>query len=472
MWVSRCDIFTLWGRTGVSSDRAGGTIGLGTAPSIGALVDLTLTVDEFGAIQRVEAGAPAELARTASAQLGRHLADLFEDRDAEVMIALVEANFVGCGELTLTSVHGHKVMLAVRPLDAGWTVAIRDVSDRWMVERATMERMRSRALTGLAGALARELNDPMSVVQARLELMLQLGVTDPESLTANVTVALEHARRVSATLKNLRLVGRSPIPDFTRVLLADIVEDARRQVGPRLRGVPLTLDLQPADLAVGGDAGLYARAVANLLGHLLDHLPRRAGVTVRARRRRGEVVFDLFGGRTSVAELERRPAEVTPGGWEAGIGLSIAQELLAGLGGGLEVRRAPRAMMFSVHAPGAPVRRRAADAGTLLLAVGPESFASSVSSMLMGAGFVVEHVDDGERALARLEDGGPAPAALLTRLLLPGMSGIVLAERVDKRCPVVLVAGEGGGSVRLSGVRMVEEPLRRSSLLDALADTE
>ena len=39
-----------------------------------------------------------------------------------------------------------------------------------------------------------------------------LGVTDPDATRRHLSVALEHARRISATLRNLRLVGPTRDP--------------------------------------------------------------------------------------------------------------------------------------------------------------------------------------------------------------------------------------------------------------------
>src|SRR5690606_9858180 len=121
---------------------------------------------------------------------------------------------------------GHPVELRSQRMvgrTARWLVQIGSTKARDVLDEARDLRHRSDTLAGLAGAVARELNDPMSIVQGRLELLLELGVTDADVARHHLHIALEHARRISATLRNLRLVGRTSHPGTHRVAISDVV---------------------------------------------------------------------------------------------------------------------------------------------------------------------------------------------------------------------------------------------------------
>jgi CheY-like chemotaxis protein len=323
-----------------------------------------------------------------------------------------------------------------------------------------------RALAEFAGALARELNDPMSIVQGRLELLLELGESDPAAVERNLRVALDHARRISAALRNLRLVGQAPAPALVPVLVSDAVGEALDLVGPRQRAAELRVDLQPADLTTGGDLALCARVIANLLNYALEAVSRGTRVELRGRRVRDRVVLRVLGGAVTGSSLGE-PLDV-----DSSLGLSVARTLATSIGGELDARKIPGGVSFTVSLPAPPDRpARARRSGDRLLVVGREPTARSFETLLHMDGVQVVRCPDGEGALALL-DGGEDYDAVATELFLDGMSGLTFAQEATKRHPdmtgrLLLVTDARLGSWPAEVVA-VTPPLDRTLVLEAL----
>ncbi|MBW1881744.1 MAG: hybrid sensor histidine kinase/response regulator [Deltaproteobacteria bacterium] len=358
--------------------------------------------------------------------------------------------------------------------DDRYHLTIRDVTNREALEEAEDERRRMVALAELAGAMSRELNDPMSIVQGRLELLLELGHHSPEAVARHLPVALTHARRMSATLRNLRLVGRTSVPHLGRVFLSDVLEDTRELVGTRLGGTELRVDLEPLDLAVGGDAAMYTRVVANLVDRLIDFCGRRGRLEITGRRHPDGVVVRILGGShmPPLTELVPPPKGDEAHLQESGLGVSLARTLVKSMGGRLEARSSGGRAMFEMVLPDAPtVRVRARPVEVTLLVVGGQQLLRSLDDLLTREGFGLAHNPDAEAALAEL-DRDAAVEGVVTELLLPGMSGLSLVNEIDRRHPRLrgrlLLVSDGPLVSAPPSVSVLEVPLRRDGLLAAL----
>jgi len=202
---------------------------------------------------------------------------------------------------------------------------------------------RTRALSDFAAALARELADPMAIVQGRLELLLELGVADPAVVQHHLDVAVEHARHVTAILHNLRLVGRVPGAGTDSARVSRVLDGALQLVGPRRERVLVDLGGDPK---VGAEEALLARVVAFLVRHALD-ASGRSPVHVRVRQGQGAVAVRIG-----------PPGRVRAEPIADGRDWLLDSAILAGLGGRLTVRPVGVGIQFEVELPVARDTRR------------------------------------------------------------------------------------------------------------------
>lgn len=166
------------------------------------------------------------------------------------------------------------------------------------------------AFTELAGAVSRELADPMSIVIGRIEMAIELADL-PSERDRHLRVAMEHARRLSATVANLGGLGRA-VPDASGVVCESLYR-ALDLAGPRLRPVEVRVEVRPARLVLRLDGALLARAVAEGLVWVLDRVGVAQRVDLCAARVCDHVEVRVWSGiRAEGAQPERRPGPVGP----------------------------------------------------------------------------------------------------------------------------------------------------------------
>lgn len=417
-----------------------------------------LIVGSDGVIGRCNLRAQEEL----GASDGRAFADLFEPTGRARFDRALALGWGWASEHRYTLRDGRAVELRARRMpgeDERWLVLVSPTSARDVLDEARELRRRSETLADLAGAVARELNDPMSIVQGRLELLLELGVTDPEAARRHLDVALEHARRISATLRNLRLVGRTPAPGPEPVRIADVVQEALELAGARGREVMVSV--QPDDLATSGEAAMYARVFANQLRQVLERAPRSSPVTLAARAERDEVRV------TFAAKGGPRELDEAAGAW------SVDRALLASAGARLEVGSRGGASHVHLLLPPAPRRRaRPVPVDERLLVVGSEPFRRRVEALLADEGFERVGASDGDAAIAELERAERPIDRVIAELLLDGPSGLALARVLPVRWPDlrgrIVIAAHAPLQGLPDGVVALVQPLGRRALLEAL----
>lgn len=176
-------------------------------------------------------------------------------------------------------------------------------------------------------------------------------------------------------------------------------------------------------------------------------------------------------------------------GQHPGLGLSMCRGFVEQSGGHLTVRSHPgRGTVFHLYLPAAeameedtpPPPSTSASGLPTILFVDDEAMLREVGqTILVEAGYRVIVAEDGHDALARLADMGSAPPDLLvTDVVMPGMSGVQLAEevvRLSSGTRVLLCSGytrdalaQGGGLP--AGVAFLPKPYSLSVLLDKVSE--
>jgi len=439
--------------------------------------DAMLTVDSRGLV--VAANRTAREVLDGEGDLvGSPFARRIDPSDAAVVERLAARGWRGADERRFTLRDGRRVTLRARPVpdtrDGFHHITVRDVTRYEVLEGAEEQRRRMEVLATLAGSIARELNDPMSVVQGRLELLLELGGGSPGNVERHLTVALAHARRVSAMLQNLRLVGRAPATHLERVYLLDAWEAAREIIGPRLADLIVEVDVVPEHLAVGGNEALYARVLANLVERLADYCGRDARVVVRAREGIDGVGLQVLGGPRSAAPTDLVPSSAADEGRldDGGLGTSIARTLVNGLGGTLTVRSAGKRAMFDLRLPTSPsMRAKSRPVDGQVLVVGDDVLCKGLEEALLREGFGVIADADSEAAIERLA-AGIEVEGVVASLLLPSQSGLSLLEEIHRVYPALrgrLVLVTDAPKAALPQImHVLAPPIRIDELLPAL----
>ncbi|MCA9494372.1 MAG: HAMP domain-containing histidine kinase, partial [Myxococcales bacterium] len=285
-------------------------------------------------------------------------------------------------------------------------------------------------------------------------------VQDPAMVRRHLEIAVAHARRVTATLRNLRSVGRTTLRHAESSSLTSAVNDALDLVGPRSDRVMVRIE--PADLTVSAEHPLLVRVLSSLARLALETSGRTA-IHLRGTRLRGRVLV-----RIGVIGRD------TGKGLSPEIDLSLDRALLQTIGAELLAFPTPHGVSFDLWlAVPSQSRSRPRKRTRTLWVVGSQPVCDAVTQLLCNDDYVLRTTTDPAELLAEGAAGGDG---LVAELLSDDgrASGLALArwyrqarEAAGAEVPCVLVVDRTPATT-WPEMAVVTLPLSRSALLDAL----
>lgn len=372
----------------------------------------------------------------------------------------------GLGDQELSLVDGRVVLATVTPLpDTSLTlVALRDVTAHRILAQELEAARVQVASARLAGAVAQEVNGPLSVLLGGIELLLALPAPEPEGLRRRLTVLASHARRIGDIMRALEVLSASDPRRRERLTVAPLVREAVDLARLRRERTGFTVRARPARVTVLGDPRPLREALAAVIG------------VVAEAERLGQVRVEVTADDTTSRILIQGPATALPadvlstlegGPGPTSVTIGVAARVLADHGGRLSL--GPEGGL-EISLPRAAVPRGLPPAeGASVLVVDDDPHLTEVTvAMLKASGYRATGCLSAEEALTRLTEGFDA---LVADVALPGMSGLALREAVATVSPglerrFVLVSGY---SVRPPpGVSFLRKPYSRNSLVRAL----
>ena len=347
--------------------------------------------------------------------------------------------------------------------------AVRDISDRQQIEEEFRRAQRMEAVGRLAGGIAHDFSNYLTVVSAHLEYLLH--EVDAQSEHHGELIKILNATDGAAELtRQLLTISRQERVEPQPVLLEDAVQSAttmlRRVIG---EDIQLTLRLHEPSSLLMIDPGQLDQVILNLAVNARDAMPAGGALSIETGATEfadGAAPEELRAGRyaslvirdegTGMSEAVRsrifEPFFTTkPSGKGTGLGLATVYGIVKQNGGAISVRSAPtEGSAFTIHLPLAhraatPTPARSmravnpADHGTevVLLVEDDSAVRRAAQLMLQRFGYTVLAAEAGANALdtaARCD--GPIHL-LITDLVMPEMSGQELAERLKRIRPDV-----------------------------------
>jgi PAS domain S-box-containing protein len=365
-----------------------------------------------------------------------------------------------------------------------WIGTLTDVEDRWAVEERLRHAERMESVGRLAGGIAHEANNQMTVVLGAATFLLRRAREDDDRED------LEHIRRAAertaAITQQLLAFSRRQVLQPQVVNLNGIVTALepiiRRALGESCR-VELAL---AADLGrVTADPGQLDQVLLNLAFNARDAMPRGGVLTIET----ANVVLDEMGpyARLTVSDTGQGMDQSTlrhafepffttkPVGQGTGLGLSTVYGIVQQSGGHVNVRSEPgRGTAFEIYLPladaaPAPTARRR----ELILVVEDEPpVRDIIARALREQGYEVLVATDGPEALELALRQPRAPSLVIADVVMPGMSGGQLAARLAERwpgLPVLFTSGYTGLDAVSRGLleegrEFIQKPLDPDSL--------
>jgi two-component system, cell cycle sensor histidine kinase and response regulator CckA len=413
---------------------------------------------------------------SAAEALGKSSADLglwvnYEQRN-EVVKRLVEQGTVEAYEAEFRHRDGRLLegVIFGRVVRAGDTPFIvtltRDVTVQRALERKVHEAQRLDSVGRLAGGVAHDFNNLLTVIQGNLELALARLPAD-HAVRPELETTVAASQQAAAITRQLLAFGRKQLLSVRAVDLNAVLERMRDLIRRLLgEGIELRLSLAPSVSAVVLDEAQLEQVVLNLVLNARDAMPgggrlvivtheldanaksEAPTLTTGSGRVRLTVEDTGVGMSSEVRERIFEPFFTTKEqGKGTGLGLASVYGIVQQSGGKIEVesrlgrgttfhldfaRSAEPASKPSAEGPGP---KSIAGPRTVLVAEDEPSVGKLVRQVLEKAGFVVLLAHDAEAAEAlALAHPGPIDL-LLTDVVMPRVSGRVLAERLSSRFP-------------------------------------
>ncbi|MCR9095415.1 MAG: ATP-binding protein [bacterium] len=385
-----------------------------------------------------------------------------------------------------------------------WVTFVRDVTAVVELEREVSRAERIDSLGKLAGGIAHDFNNLLTVIMGQVDILDEDLGGDHWAHDYLATIMDACERSAALTSKVL---------DFSRKQMLRptvfMVDDAIRSLVPLLRQlVPerISLDLGIApddDPRVRCDPSRFEQIVLNLVANARDAIDGTGTIVVRVRTHPGsedihrslgeveiEVSDDGAGMSKDVQDRIFDPFFTTkPVGEGTGLGLSTVHGIVHQSGGRLEVSsREGQGTTLRVFLPwtDAPltVPETQANAGaaiegglrTVLVVEDNPDVRALVTRTLERLGFSVVAAQDGNEAKAWIEDRDRDFEALISDIVMPGVSGVEVARLFRARFTrqrIILMSGyaedEIGPIEQLpSDIRFVQKPVTAKVLGDAL----
>ena len=430
----------------------------------------------------------------------------------------------GESQLELVSKDGRTIWVEVnsrRLTHDGAVVGIqsigRDISWRKRMEQELLHSQKMEAVGRLAGGVAHDFNNLLGVIIGYSDLTLQeLGDDDP--LRKRIGEIRNAGRRAAEVTRQLLAFSRKQVLTPKAVDLSSLVSETTRML-LRLLGedIELITKLSPIAARVKTDPAQMQQVIMNLALNARDAMPRGGKLILET----ATVALDQATGSTMVEELTERGISVLPGqyvmvavsdtgtgmdaqtkarifepffttkqpGEGTGLGLSTVYGFVKQSGGYIwvysELGRGTTIKIYMprIEASAQPIEHGDAPtlprgSATILLVEDEESLRELNLELMQGLGYTVLLAAYGAQALQIAEEHSGRIDLLLTDVVMPGMSGRELAERLAFTRPEMKVLYMSGYTDNVivhhgileSGIAFLQKPFTRDELARKLRE--
>lgn len=372
------------------------------------------------------------------------------------------------------------------------------------------------ALGHLAGGIAHEFNNLLTVIIGYVELMLA-GLAPEDPARANLEQIKTAGDRASGLTQQLLAFSRKQVVQHKPVNLNAVIEESERilrwLIGER---VALTLQLQPRLGSIKADQGQLKQVVFNLAIHARDAMPQGGTVVIetanievdRATARQHKEVqpgpYVALTVRDTGAGLDDEtrahmfePFFTTKGlGESMGLGLAAVYGIVRQSGGFIEVvGGSDGGTTFRLYFPrirqdeketvsdAAASQRHTIvpenpEAVTILVVDDEPKVRGLVRSILRMQGYTVLEADRGDEALRVCRQHAGPIHLLLSDVVMPGLTGAPLLEQAKALRPdlkVLFMSGYTDDAISQEGVlrsgfSFIQKPFMPATLIQKVRD--
>jgi PAS domain S-box-containing protein len=375
----------------------------------------------------------------------------------------------------------------------GAAIVVRDISDWKWLQGQYRQAQKLEAVGRLASGIAHDFNNLVTVIGGFSELLL-MQLDQADSRRGLVEEIARAGERASALTRQLLVFSRHQVMLPRQLNLNDVVVETEKMLR-RLIGedVEFVSALDPELGPIVADPGQIEQVIVNLAVNARDAMPGGGTLTIATANASTVPTQVLAQPWTiagpyvvlSVSDTGHGMDQATrarvfepffttkPLNKGTGLGLATVQNIVKQLGGHVELEsELGRGTMFRIYFPrvdSASTATMAADAladpmggsETILIVEDDIVVRSLISQVLVSQGYQVLETANGEEAQrVAAEHTGPIQL-LVTDVVLPGLGGPVVAERLKALLPslkVVFLSGYGESAIVRHGVQHADGP--------------
>jgi two-component system cell cycle sensor histidine kinase/response regulator CckA len=360
-----------------------------------------------------------------------------------------------------------------------WVGMLTDVEDRWITEERLRQAERMEMVGRLAGGIAHEVNNQMTIVLGAAGFLLSQVQDEPAR--EDVEFIRRAAQRTATITRQLLAYSRRQIMQ-PQVVDLNTAVSSLRPILQRALGemAPLTLSLDPGVSAVRADPAQLEQVLLNLILNARDAMPAGGAVRIET----SAALMDAASATsTALDEVEPgayamlsvsdtgtgmapetlrhvfEPFFTTKGiGEGSGLGLATVYGIVKQSGGFVTVSsQLGRGTTFQVYLPLAAAP--AADLPvlelvevergneTILVVEDEEHVRSFLCRTLIGLGYTVLEAKDGIEGIEQVRSRAGCIDLIISDVVMPGLGGRDMVEEVAREYPgvrVLLISGYPG----------------------------
>jgi two-component system cell cycle sensor histidine kinase/response regulator CckA len=396
----------------------------------------------------------------------------------------------------------HRIQMDGKPCLIGTGI---DISERKKLEAQFIEAQKMEGLGQLAGGVAHDFNNILSVIMCYSEVILR--ELDSESPLRKYTEEIQEAsQRAAGLTRQLLVFSRKETVQAVVLDLNDVVTDLDKMLRRLVdENIEMTVSLGKKIGHIKADSGYVGQVLMNLVVNARDVMPNGGKLSIEtnnitldenyAKVHPGTVpgnyvmlsISDTGTGMTDEVKAHLFEAFFTtkPSGQGTGLGLSTCQSIVQQSGGHIDVQsEVGNGTIFNIYFPrveqpldvvAKPLQSGPLPRGTetLLIVEDDPSVRHLALRILEGQGYKVLSASNGQDALhvAREHKGSPI-GLVVTDVVMPLMGGKIMAEWLKTTYPgikVLFTSGYTDGAITHhgileEGIEFLQKPYTRAVL--------